>query len=469
MIDELELLRGARPAVDPPSEHARRTARETLDRAIARGEHGACPKRDTMGRPSVRFRLGRLAAAASILVVVAVVAVFLGIRGSNPSIPSGSGTTSIRVSPVPAGTPAAARFVVARMAVLRRPQTVRDRLPASVSEQLGNAPVRSSIIPSLTRLAATVKLGSGPLESFSIYVIVEPQSRGYPEIATALVVAHEARNRYLVTPPEVVDALTAIDTRGLTPEAVATDNSYALCRSSWCGSEPLPGGKGVTVAVVPDGVTRVKWVFGSLRRGKPLTIYPRVENNLAISTTVPATGGPLQATWYDADGRIVKPIPVVQPPARRLPLPAALVRSFSAFRGLTSNQGRFITNLDGQRLYVVPQTKQTCLIEKRPAVTGRLPGAAGRRTRSGGGGGGGCVPNGMALEGNFTLGLFGPKGETLIGVAPNGNPTVRLTLADRSSEVVRVSQNVYIAKTSKQFTSVTLKDANGALRTWRTS
>ncbi len=60
------------------------------------------------------------------------------------------------------------------------------------------------------------------------------------------------------------------------------------------------------------------------------------------------------------------------------------------------------------------------------------------------------------------------KSEILIGLASNGSPAVGLALADGSSEVVRISHNVYIAKTSKQFTSMTLQDTNGAPRTWRT-
>jgi hypothetical protein len=78
----------------------------------------------------------------------------------------------------------------------------------------------------------------------------------------------------------------------------------------------------------------------------------------------------------------------------------------------------------------------------------------------------------MALAGNFTTGLFG-KGETLIGVAPNGNRTVTLMVIDlktrvRSKKVVDVSQNVYVAQTRHLFETVTLKDAKGVPRTWRT-
>lgn len=410
--------------------------------------------------PGLPSRLvGALALVVSAAVVVLVVAL---------AVPGHRGAPSTGMPTVPAGSPDSARSLVARMAVFRRPQTAADRLPASVSAQLMNTAFHSVAIPSLTRLAATFNGGAQRPRGESIYVVVGTYGH-HVDLATAVVVTGAAGHRYLVTPPEVVEEQTAIQTGGLTPSAVAADNSYVLCGSTWCKGEPLPGGKGVTVAVVPDGVTRVKWVFNRVIRrfrrpsGPPMTVYPRVENNLAVSNAVSGVGGLVSATWYGANGEVIKPLIAPLPPTPRRPVPAVVGRSFAALRGVSANHAVAIASHTGMRLSLVPHPTQMCIFY-RPAPS--------RTRRAIVGGGGGCVPISMALDGNFTLGLFG-KGETLIGVAPNGNRTVTLTVRDlktkaRSKEVVGVSQNVYVARTPHLFETVTLKDAKGELRTWRT-
>jgi hypothetical protein len=73
----------------------------------------------------------------------------------------------------------------------------------------------------------------------------------------------------------------------------------------------------------------------------------------------------------------------------------------------------------------------------------------------------------MVLAGEMSPIMGGPKGVTVIGLAPDGNRTVRLVLASGSSETVRVFHNVYIAHSRHGFRTVTLKDSTAALRTWR--
>ncbi len=112
---------------------------------------------------------------------------------------------------MPAGTPAGARALVARLAVLRRPRTAADRLPASVRAHL-----RFPIIPRLTRLAATINAGTGPLAAVDIYVVVATPPAAPVDIVTTLAVAGRAGHRYLLGFPEVVDDETAVATGGLT-------------------------------------------------------------------------------------------------------------------------------------------------------------------------------------------------------------------------------------------------------------
>lgn len=79
-------------------------------------------------------------------------------------------------------------------------------------------------------------------------------------------------------------------------------------------------------------------------------------------------------------------------------------------------------------------------------------------------GGGDCVPNSMALAGEFSP-IFVGRGETVIGLAPNGNKTVMLTLTNGSTQSARVSHNTYVAHTRQGFKTVTLRDSTGTLRT----
>jgi len=78
MTDELELVRRARPEVRPPSQAARVAARQALDDAIANG--GERWRR----RFDMPLRLRLVAPALGVGVVIAVAAVFLGIRGTKP-------------------------------------------------------------------------------------------------------------------------------------------------------------------------------------------------------------------------------------------------------------------------------------------------------------------------------------------------------------------------------------------------
>jgi hypothetical protein len=138
---------------------------------------------------------------------------------------------------------------------------------------------------------------------------------------------------------------------------------------------------------------------------------------------------------------------------RRRSLPETLVRSFRVFRGLKANEAKAIPNNAGLDVWLVPQTKQTCIMSMSPRA--RFPARDGD-----------CVPNSMALAGEMSPILGGSNGVTVIGLAPNGNRAVKLVLANGSSATVPVSHNVYIARAPHGFKTVTLKDSTGSLRTW---
>jgi hypothetical protein len=58
---------------------------------------------------------------------------------------------------------------------------------------------------------------------------------------------------------------------------------------------------------VPDGVTRVRWLYRGLGRylGDRVTIDPTVRNNIAASRVVRSQGLLMTATWYGRNGRVI--------------------------------------------------------------------------------------------------------------------------------------------------------------------
>ena len=89
----------------------------------------------------------------------------------------------------------------------------------------------------------------------------------------------------------------------------------------------------MNAGVVPDGVVRVKWIFTpvDITHQKPITIYPRVQNNVAVSPAPAGQGVLSRVVWYGATGRVIASYtapryasapgvsPSVVRPLRRLP------------------------------------------------------------------------------------------------------------------------------------------------------
>lgn len=101
MIDELELVRQARPEVQVPDAGAREAARRALDCAIA-GRSG--PSRNRRWRGG----LGRVIPALGVALAIGVVVLFMSLRAHTP-------TTATR-STTPAGSPTPAKSTPSRAA-----------------------------------------------------------------------------------------------------------------------------------------------------------------------------------------------------------------------------------------------------------------------------------------------------------------------------------------------------------------
>jgi SecD/SecF fusion protein len=131
MIDELDWVRSERPQVEGSTPQARRRARRALDDAIATHGSRRAPRRVTSW-----LSPGNLAAAGALLVVVAVVAIFLGGHTSKPTRPLSTGGPTLAFQ----AQPGAETGRVPRPAV----RQAASLLQALISSSVGRASVESS-------------------------------------------------------------------------------------------------------------------------------------------------------------------------------------------------------------------------------------------------------------------------------------------------------------------------------------
>jgi hypothetical protein len=239
-------------------------------------------------RPRARWRPigGAFALGLSVLVVVAVAVGAVALvahRGSG-----GSTAPAAQASSGPG-----ARALIAKLAVLRRPQTAADRLPPGV--HLGQA--GGTFVPGLTRLVATYPHNR-------MYLIVVRPS-GQPDqlwptgdgdqVAVVDVLRNAAGS--LVNPKHLgmsapvpaidLDNARQVSLVGTYVASMRSSNLYA-------------------VSIVPDGVARVRWSSsGPLRRSAHVATLP-VRDNAVIERLTHDQATVDRSTWYAADGRVVR-------------------------------------------------------------------------------------------------------------------------------------------------------------------
>ncbi|MDQ6806566.1 MAG: hypothetical protein M3065_16735 [Actinomycetota bacterium] len=210
----------------------------------------------------LRLPPGAVAIAVSVLLALIIAAggvILLG-RGANRT-----GSASV---------PPGARALFAKLAVLRRPQTAADRaMPARLLAQLDRRTV-----PSLTRLVAAYPNG------FKLFMTVGPLESRSSEYGVGLV---------------------HVGGGGGGETAAQLDRQLS---PGFFGGGLVPGGE-LNNAIVPDGVAKVKWRFAGLELPRkhfpPVTIYPRVRNNVALAPVVKNQGLIQSVTEYSASGRVI--------------------------------------------------------------------------------------------------------------------------------------------------------------------
>ena len=440
---------------------------EVREEIVAAATRRAAANRSWGARVSGRFAgvgFGGLVLALGVGCAIAVVVVALvALKHRPPSRPASSAGSSIAA-------------LEAKLAVLRRPQTRADRTyPAPVHTRPG-ARTPFGVIPKLTRLAATVSTpATGPLR---VYLLVRPIPKGRTSAAGGTYGVNVG----------VVSAHGEIQggSQFVTAKTLATPNVVGSGLS--VPREGTDPNRGVSVGVVPDGVTRVRWVFTGAGIGvlhpHPVTIYPQVRNNVAVAAAAPGEGPLARATWYGADGRMIasasggaqadQQLQTIRSinASRSRAISPFLIAHYSLFRtvppddpardwrlptpgteggyvgemGLNYWQTRYIASvrgLDGPGLWITPGVRGLCISDAQAGGCGMLTGRA-----AGGIIGGSTVGGGR---------------ETITGLVPDSNRTVTIVLADGTRETFPVIDNVYEATVRGRIVAIINKNTSGRI------
>ncbi|MFZ1993094.1 MAG: hypothetical protein WAU75_03220 [Solirubrobacteraceae bacterium] len=443
------------PGVDELAERVR----QTLAGEIARERAAVRPT-----RVSRRWwRAGSLVVVLSTLVTVAVVVGLFALLRNR----SDGGSSSA----------ASAKSLIARLAVLRRPQAAADVLPARPKL----VHLHGTIIPSLTRLVA-----SPP--GARLYLVVSTPDREQTalwdpklgdQVSIVTLTAHNATDSLPLPAAGLSDAHEVFPGGRLPAAPVAR-------------SHRLRGLAAYEVSVIPDGVARVRWTFYRAPGKPPHTVQARVGDNVAYAPYGPAGGIPRSGRWYAANGTVIptsgtalrqaearqeaamKAAAIHQYAHYSYRAPASLLASFAVFSitsrtpvhtasGVTISRPalsslpftivnfadprqpprldpseiRQVTIPSGLTLWVIPGERGLCVAATSPPTV----------PDTGGGGGEGCTPNLTRAErsgSGFSSGGAG-RPQTTYEVLPKSRPTLRIRTGPHTFRTIRPPYGVYIA------------------------
>lgn len=175
--------------------------------------------------------------------------------------------------------------LIARLAVLQRPQTPADLLPSGLK-----LPARGqgTIIAALTRLVAT------PAGASVYLAVFTPAGGSLPLWSSSLgdqvsLVSVTAHGAGLTAPVPAVDLTDA--------------NNVAIIGAS--SADPDQSGPDYHVGIVPDGVARVAWTFANPQGKHPYVVNAQAANDVVVAPSHSGSPFLLRATWYAADGAVV--------------------------------------------------------------------------------------------------------------------------------------------------------------------
>ncbi|HWD66309.1 MAG TPA: hypothetical protein VG405_14180 [Solirubrobacteraceae bacterium] len=420
--------------------------------------------------PRSRLTLGWLmpALAVGVAAIVAVLAVTS--LGHQRAVPHGAFSR----------IPVAARGLASQLGVLRRAQTQADVLPRWAVRETESLSQGGRVIGRLSRLVGAVHLGR--YGRARVYLVVHtaqptPLHPNHPEppflnprLGDQATIAYVGpfREEAAINGPTVAAGgeLLAATGHGLT-----------------AGPRQFNDLWGAVTSIVPDGVVRVKWVFDDVgAKPRHLTVWPSVRDNIALGRVPPRSQVYMsRAVWFGANGREIASFatPGRAAQARRLrravaasakePIASALVRHFALLRGSPTNDASGLSpaqvasliepnplglNIDQEqyvvyspapaKLFVIPGAQGVALSYLSPMV-GQAAGATSDAL------GGSMFVVGPRISGH----------RMVIGLAPDGNRTVRVRLPGGHDRLVPVVDNVYAASVPIAARWMFLKNAAG--------
>ena len=365
-----------------------------------------------------------------------------------------------------------ASALIARLAVLRRPQT-----PADVVPIVHGGPQSGRIIPSLTRLVAT-ETGT------RLFLAVTTPAGGSPPLWS----------------PRLGDqvAIVAVTDQGSRqsvgfPAADLSNADQVLEAGVVSAGGPFASSL-YNVSIVPDGVGRVRWSFYSLSGKRGRVIDGPVANNVAVAPLQRGLGVLGQGRWYAADGRVVPTSDrglrhaqaaqqaVLAARAARYDArhsyraPAALLADFAVF-AFTSRTGarapggdlishprlatvpliilrfatpdrrlqldpeamRQVTTPSGGRAWIIPGRHGVCIAEIDPSLIPGEPSGSGGASCSG------TLAEAEAHGAGVSSGR--PGGPTMLyEVVPISHPTITLRTRGGHHRTIRPPDGVYVGR-----------------------
>jgi hypothetical protein len=475
-IDELIRDSLSCPEGDAIETTALSEARASLEAAVASAAAGdRRPGRWPRVRISLR-QLPALVGCAAALLVGATVLVFVHHR--SPSRPMSSVTAGLQ----------AAAGLGARLGVLRRVQTAADQLPPGVIAGLQRQAADDEVgrlLPALSRLVAV----RGDVKLY--LAVTTPASHSlWParDGDQVTIVATTPRGSTLspggipavaLSDPDIV-RIAGLNQQAGTSRSLAQARRYAY-----------------SVAIVPDGVARVRWTFATSGGSAGEQIDVPVHDNTAAIPLSSRTGMLLNGIWFAADGRrvtandnaVTQAVDARQEGRQRQALataerqhiaaPARLLNAFAVFAfnsptgtrlsdgytisrpsltnlpfsvlnfggnpGLDLRQTRRVQAPSGLSMYVVPGRSTLCVFESDPPTRGPY----GRTIQ---GGGGACAGSlALALAHGSGVDADNSTGAVQYGIVPKSRSDATIILRGGRRSTLHPEDGVYIVPTPFKF------------------
>lgn len=469
------------PAADPIEAAALDAARRRLSDAVS-------APASTPVRQSRRRRAFRIPAGTGVMVITCSVALLVA-AGALIAL-GGHGRSGHQATLRGPAQGPGANALIAKLAVLRRPQTTADQLPAKLHVTTLGQTGPPTIIPSLSRLVATP---SGA----KIYLVVTEPVRGGGALWSPLL--GDQLNIIAITASGV-----STEGAGYPAADIADPMNVYLAGLKAPTRGPINRAQRIAdaydVAVVPDGVARVGWTFATRSGGTGPVVTVPVTNNVAITKLTATRTVPLHTVWYAADGRVVPTTAAARTRAlatqtaarRRAALAAArrshvtatpaILHAFAVF-GFDSRSGTHTTNgydishptlaqlpltllpgglgrgqqLDlqdarrvvapsGQTLYVIPGANTICLFV---VDTAHLPYGG-----SSSGASGGCAGSlALALKDGAgeTASGGGTQGSMVYAVVPRTTHDYKLQTGVHTFRIIHPVDGIVVAHTPFRF------------------